>query len=292
MIWQLEFRHAAGLGVESHLVPGWADRSKWQRAARLHSSRTAGRAAGASPLLSFLSRLHIHTNTPTALSLWHLVHAFSANSSEQTASKTTSCSSDRLVCQVVSENTPLPPAREAMSGPPPTGLTVRPLHPDKAQGRTWRVEAWKDFPRSCKESERSTADPTVRSSNRRRNALSASSLRPDVCCVPALWPPGGDKRGVSWFRNVSPAPFSAVGTFFSPWSIRKGIHGMHTQWAHVIYHCDRIHMLDQTRHCVFDFYLLCSHPTPDPYKLYKKMEDMTGRYCFKGNILVPNRGFR
>lgn len=47
----------------SHLVPGGSDRSTWQRAARLHSSRAAGRAAGSSPLLSFLRRAHIQRNT-------------------------------------------------------------------------------------------------------------------------------------------------------------------------------------------------------------------------------------
>lgn len=52
----------------SHLVPGGSARSTWQRAARLHSSRAAGRAAGSSPLFSFLSRAHIHRNTHLLLS--------------------------------------------------------------------------------------------------------------------------------------------------------------------------------------------------------------------------------
>lgn len=66
----------------SHLVPGGSDWSTWLRAARLHSSRAAGRAVGSSPLLSFLSRAHIHRNTHLLLSGPHF--SLKKNTSERT----------------------------------------------------------------------------------------------------------------------------------------------------------------------------------------------------------------
>lgn len=61
--------------LRSHLAPGWPERAKWRRPARLHSSRTAGRAAGASLLFSFLSRPHIQQKH-LLLSFRHLFHTF------------------------------------------------------------------------------------------------------------------------------------------------------------------------------------------------------------------------
>ena len=101
--------------LRSHLVPGWPERAKWQRPARLRSSRTAGRAAGASPpLLSFLGRPHIDEKH-LLLSSWHLFHTFL---SEQLRSKAAASKPPPL---------PLPPPP-----PPPPPLLPPPPPPAAA----------------------------------------------------------------------------------------------------------------------------------------------------------------
>lgn len=115
----------------SHLLPGGAGWSRWQRAARLHSSRTAGRAAGSSLVLSFLSRTHIHPNTHLLSDTHFSLSKKKIIFFKKTHPRTHRRQKQRLVCQVGSGKKK---KKEKNSRATP-GRSLNPRDPDSELGR-------------------------------------------------------------------------------------------------------------------------------------------------------------
>lgn len=177
----------------SHLVPGGSERSTWQRAARLRSSRAAGRAAGSSPLLSFLSRAHIHRNT-------HLLLPGPRFSLEKDAPQ--SKAATWLSSCVRQTNAGVSPgrARKPPPRPPPApqrpgtqswaasllgtcGWNIASQRLERVCAVMWGV--WKVESRSHSEEQQQEAP---------YSELCLLRLSPlDCCCATGASPPGGDK---------------------------------------------------------------------------------------------------
>lgn len=106
----------------------------------------------------------------------NLFHTLSVGKRSQQAATNTAFSSrsERLVFQVVSKNQANKKSREGEAAfpPPDSGHTRRCFSPPHLRA----AHSQRTLLRACEHSERSTADPTVSCSNRRRHALSALSL--------------------------------------------------------------------------------------------------------------------
>lgn len=146
-----------------------------------------------------------------------MFHTFSASGSAQTSTASSSGSPATCLPSCVKKS----PQTRAWFSPPGSEQTLRRFTPPKLRVAHSERTRKKSFLRSCVQAERSTADPTVRSSNRRRHAPSSVCLHSLylsllMLCCPSAWPPGGDKlRDRLFRRNKSVCDTS---TFFTLWS--------------------------------------------------------------------------
>lgn len=176
----------------SHLVPGGSDWSTWLRAARLHSSRAAGRAAGSSPLLSFLSRAHIHRNTHLLLSGPHFSLKKIPPNAPQWKAATCLSSCVRQTNARVTPGRSLNPASRTQSWAASLlgtcGWNIASQRLERVCVVMWGV--WKVESRSHSEEQQQEAT---------FSELCLLRLSPlDYWCYASTSPPGGDKLTLSW----------------------------------------------------------------------------------------------